>query len=126
LTPSATPKSSPNSPIPHPERPYFAEICAFARLGPSTQFTYATAGNFTARVTVIDADGGMASAATALSVQSPAQALATADALVQQLPLNKGQQNSLSSKLNAVAGDLNRDDPADGRPGQSGGYAAFS
>ena len=80
----------------------------------STQFTYATAGTFTAKVTVINADGGMASAALALTVQSPTQALATADALVQQLPLNQGQQTSLSSKLEAAAKQLDRGDPADG------------
>jgi hypothetical protein len=40
--------------------------------------------------------------------------LATAEALVEQLPLNQGQQNSLSSKLEAAAKQLNQGSPADG------------
>lgn len=34
LAPSAIPESSPNLPIAHPERPYFAEIYASTRFGP--------------------------------------------------------------------------------------------
>jgi hypothetical protein len=57
----------------------------------------------TARVTVLDTDGGQASATTTVTVQSPADAITTADALVQQLSsLNSGQKNGLTSKLDAA------------------------
>jgi hypothetical protein len=53
------------------------------------------------------------SATMTLKVQSPAQAIAPAIALVQQLPLNKGQKMSLTSKLNAVTAYLNQGDIPD-------------
>jgi PKD domain len=79
----------------------------------TTQFTYATAGSFTTKVTVIDGDGGQFSGMRVVSVQSPAQAIGTAIGLVEQLPLNGGQKDSLRSKLNDVAGYLARGDTMD-------------
>jgi PKD repeat protein len=66
----------------------------------TTQFTYTAAGTFQAMVTVINTDGGKASATTTVTVLSASQTVDTAKALVQQLPLNSGQKNSLTSKLN--------------------------
>ena len=77
-----------------------------------TQSAYPAAGTYTAKVTVVDADGGKASRTTAVNVLSPAQAVATASVLASQLPLNAGQRNSLISKLNAVVAALGRGDTA--------------
>jgi predicted outer membrane repeat protein len=74
----------------------------------TTQYTYATAGSFPAKVTVVDQDGGQASATTTVTVQSPAQGITTAITLVQGLPLSSGQKNSLNSKLNDALNLLNR------------------
>jgi PKD repeat protein len=74
----------------------------------TTQYTYATAGSFPAKVTVVDQDGGQASATTTVTVQSPAQGITTAITLVQGLPLSSGQKNSLNSKLNDALKLLNQ------------------
>lgn len=79
----------------------------------TTQFAYAAAGTFTAMVTVIDADGGEASSTTTVTVQSAAQVIESAITLVQQLPLNEGQQTSLTAKLNAVSRYLAQGDISD-------------
>jgi uncharacterized membrane protein len=66
----------------------------------TTQFTYTTARTFDAIACVIGMAGGKACAGTTVTVQSASQAIDTAKSLVQQLPLNRGQKNSLTSKLN--------------------------
>jgi hypothetical protein len=75
-----------------------------------TQFAYTTAGTFQPKVTVVDNSGASASASTTVVVDTPAQALGTVTPLIQGLPLNGGQQNSLLSKLNVAAASINRGD----------------
>jgi hypothetical protein len=81
----------------------------------TTPHTYAAAGSYTVTVNFPGTDEFTASmsATMTLKVQSPAQAIAPAIALVQQLPLNKGQKMSLTSKLNAVTAYLNQGDIPD-------------
>jgi PKD repeat protein len=76
----------------------------------TTQFTYTTAGTFNPMVTVVDTDGGDASATTTVTVQSPVDAISTAITLVQALPLNAGNQNSLIAKLNAASTNISHGD----------------
>jgi hypothetical protein len=76
----------------------------------TTQFSYPTDGSFTAMVTVLDTDGGEAAATTTVTVQSPTQAITTANTLVQELPLNRGQQNSMTRKLDEAQDLLSQGD----------------
>jgi N-acetylneuraminic acid mutarotase len=74
----------------------------------TTSFTYTTANTFHPSVTVMDNDGAMASAATAVMIETPIQAINDLTTNVQGLPLNAGQKNSLMSKLNATSDAINR------------------
>jgi DNA/RNA endonuclease G (NUC1) len=72
---------------------------------------YATAGTFTVSVSV--SDGSDASSGTAtVTVITPAQGIAVAQAIVDQLlasrALNRGNANSLSAKLDAASASLRR------------------
>ncbi len=76
----------------------------------TTEFSYPTDGSFTVMVTVSNADGGEASALLTVTVQSPTQAITTANTLVQELPLNRGQQNNLTRKLDDAQDLLSQGD----------------
>ena len=72
--------------------------------------TYATAGNFTVTVQVIDKDGAVGTRMAAVVVQSAAQSIGALTPMVAALngQLNNGQLNSLQAKLDAVSSSLSR------------------
>jgi PKD repeat protein len=72
--------------------------------GLSAGHSYAAAGTYTVTLTVADDDGGVGTASTRVTVQTPQQALGTISAYVQGIKtLNAGQKNSLTAKLNAAS-----------------------
>jgi len=73
-----------------------------------TQFTYTQAGTFTPKVTVLFTDGTQASRTTTLRVQSPADAIGTAESLVDWLSLPDGLGHSLVTKLDAASQSAGR------------------
>lgn len=77
---------------------------------PSASHSYAIPGTYKVNLAVIDDDGGVGQATTAVTVQTMQQALATIGTYVQGLSLNKGQLNSLTAKLNAASDAASRGD----------------
>jgi PKD repeat protein len=79
--------------------------------GLSTTHSYTTAGTYTVTLTVADDDGGVGTASTKVTVQTPQQALSTISTYVQNIKtLNGGQKNSLIAKLNAASASATRGD----------------
>jgi hypothetical protein len=79
--------------------------------GLSTSHSYSAAGTYTVTLTVADDDGGVGTASTKVTVQTPQQALNTISAYVQGIKtLNAGQKNSLIAKLNAAGASAARGD----------------
>jgi PKD repeat protein len=79
--------------------------------GNSATHAYASSGTYTVTLTAADDDGVAGSAATTVTVMTPAAALAKITGLVSgQSGLNKGQKNSLLAKLNAANDSMQRGD----------------
>jgi hypothetical protein len=81
--------------------------------GFSATHAYGAAGTYTARLTVTDDDGGVATATTQVVVQTPQQAMSKIAAYVSSLAtLTGGQKDSLIAKLNAASASAARGDAA--------------
>ena len=81
--------------------------------GLSATHAYSAAGTYMVTLTVVDDDGGVGTASTKLTVQTPQQALNTIAAYVQGIKtLNGGQKNSLIAKLNAAGDSIARTNTA--------------
>ena len=79
--------------------------------GPSASHMYATAGSYTASLTVVDDDGGVGQASVKVVVQTPQQAMSKIASFVQNMSsLNAGQKKSLIAKLNAAGASAARGD----------------
>jgi hypothetical protein len=79
--------------------------------GNSATHAYASSGTYNVTLTAADDDGAAGSATTAVTVITPAAALAKITALVSgQSGLNKGQMNSLLAKLRAANDSMQRGD----------------
>ena len=77
----------------------------------SASHSYAAAGTYTLRLTVIDDDGGAGQATATVTVQTTQAALSRIAGAVNALnSLNAGQKNSLIAKLNAASASAARGD----------------
>ena len=77
----------------------------------SASHSYAAAGTYTLRLTVIDDDGGAGQATATVTVQTTQAALSRIAGAVNALnSLNAGQKNSLIAKLNAASASAGRGD----------------
>jgi hypothetical protein len=73
----------------------------------SAAHAYAAPGAYTVKLTVLDKDGGLSTAEMIVVVQTPSEATALVQSQVQSLTgLNSGEQNSLTTKLDAAIASL--------------------